>query len=175
MDPGGLPDLQLLIYAVALVFLAGLASMTDAALGSVSPARAAEMARDGQRGAAALAAVAGDVVRHLNLLLLLRLLCELTATTLVALVAVDTWGAGWRAALVTAGAMTLVSFVVVGVGPRTLGRQHAYAVGKSTAPLVRWIGRARGSRRGRSAARWSCASWSTWPSSAAWWNTANAR
>ena len=138
---GGLPDLQLLIYAVVLVFLAGLASMTDAALATVSPARAGEMAREGQRGAAALAAVAGDVVRHLNLLLLLRLLCELTATTLVALVCVDTYGAGWRAALVTAGAMTVVSFVVVGVAPRTLGRQHAYAVGKAAAPLVRWIGR----------------------------------
>jgi len=138
----GLPDLQLITYAVVLVFLAGLASMTDAALATVSPARAAEMAREGQRGAAAMAAVAGDVVRHLNLLLLLRLLCELTATTLVALVAVDSWGVGWRAALVTAGAMTLVSFVVVGVAPRTVGRQHAYAVGRATAPLVRWLGRA---------------------------------
>jgi CBS domain containing-hemolysin-like protein len=140
--PSGLPDLQLIIYAVILVFLAGLASMTDAALATVSTARAAEMAREGQRGAAAMAAVAGDVVRHLNLLLLLRLLCELTATTLVALVAVDSWGVGWRAALVTAGGMTLVSFVVVGVAPRTVGRQHAYAVGRATAPLVRWLGRA---------------------------------
>ena len=137
----GLPDVQLVTYAAVLVFLAGLASMTDAALATVSSARAAEMAREGQRGAAALEAVAGDVVRHLNLLLLLRLLCELTATTLVALVAVDSWGVGWSAALVTAGAMTLVSFVVVGVAPRTVGRQHAYAVGKATAPLVRWIGR----------------------------------
>ena len=136
-----LPDLQLISYAVVLVFLAGLASMTDAALATVSSARAAEMAREGERGAAALTVVAGDVVRHLNLLLLLRLLCELTATTLVALVAVDSWGVGWRAALVTAGAMTLVSFVVVGVAPRTVGRQHAYAVGKAAAPLVRWLGR----------------------------------
>jgi CBS domain containing-hemolysin-like protein len=137
----GLPDVQLVTYAIVLVFLAGLASMTDAALAAVSSARAAEMSREGQRGAAALEAVAGDVVRHLNLLLLLRLLCELTATTLVALVAVDSWGVGWRAALVTAGAMTLVSFVVVGVAPRTVGRQHAYAVGKAAAPLVRWLGR----------------------------------
>jgi CBS domain containing-hemolysin-like protein len=139
---GGLPDVQLIVYAAVLVFLAGLASMTDAALATVSPARAAEMAREGERGAAALTAVAGDVVRHLNLLLLLRLLCELTATTLVALVAVDSYGAGWTAALLTAGAMTLVSFVVVGVAPRTLGRQHAYAVGRATAPLVRGLGRA---------------------------------
>jgi CBS domain containing-hemolysin-like protein len=138
----GLPDLQLLLWAAGLVVLAGLVAMTDAALAAVSPARAAELAREGVRNAAALHAVARDVVRHLNLLLLLRLLCELTATTLVALVAVDTFGAGWTAALVTAGAMTLVSFVVVGVAPRTLGRQHAYSVGRATAPLVRGLGRA---------------------------------
>ncbi|MFC4072358.1 hemolysin family protein [Actinoplanes subglobosus] len=143
MDPAsaGLPDLQLIILAVLLVLLAGLASMTDAALATVSHARATELAREGKRGAGALAAVASDVVRYVNLLLLLRLLCELTATTLVALVAVDTWGVGWQAALVSAGAMTLVSFVVVGVAPRTLGRQHAYAVGRATAPLVRWLGK----------------------------------
>ncbi|WP_262479692.1 hemolysin family protein [Actinoplanes lobatus] len=143
VDPAsaGLPDLQLILLAVALVLLAGLASMTDAALATVSHARATELAREGSRGAGALAAVASDVVRYVNLLLLLRLLCELTATTLVALVAVDTWGVGWRAALVSAGAMTVVSFVVVGVAPRTIGRQHAYAVGRATAPLVRWLGR----------------------------------
>jgi magnesium and cobalt exporter, CNNM family len=136
-----LPDLQLLLAAAGLVILAGFFAMTDAALGAVSPARAAELAREGVRGARTLQAVASDVVRHLNLLLLLRLVCELTATTLVALVAVDTFGASWTAALVTAGAMTVVSFVVVGVAPRTLGRQHAYAVGRATAPLVRWLGR----------------------------------
>ncbi|MFY1636998.1 hemolysin family protein [Solwaraspora sp. WMMB335] len=138
----GLPDLQLLIFAAGLVVLAGVIAMTEAALVVVSPARAAELARDGSRGARALQLVAADAVRHINLLLLLRLLCELTATTLVALVAVDTFGAGWTAALVTAGAMTVVSFVVVGVGPRTIGRQHAYPVARATAPLVRGLGRA---------------------------------
>jgi CBS domain containing-hemolysin-like protein len=137
----GLPDLQLLVFAAGLVVLAGFIAATEAALAAVSPARAAELARDGVRGARTLQVVAADVVRHLNLLLLLRLLAELTATTLVALVAVDTFGAGWRAALVTAGAMTVISFVVVGVGPRTIGRQHAYAVGRAVAPLVRWLGR----------------------------------
>nr|WP_173042665.1 hemolysin family protein [Phytohabitans flavus] len=141
---GGLPDLQLLLFAAGLVVLAGIVAMTDAALAAVSPARAAELAREGVRGARALQIVASDVVRHLNLLLLLRLLCELTATTLVALVTVDTFSAGWTAALVTAGAMTVVSFVVVGVGPRTIGRQHAYEVGRAAAPLVRWLGRALG-------------------------------
>src|SRR5262245_9017591 len=118
--------------------------MTDAAVSTVSPARAAELAREGRRGARTLQHIAADAARYTNLLLLLRLVCELTATTLVALVATGEWGAGWRAALVTAGAMTLVSFVLVGVGPRTIGRQHAYAVGRAAAPLVRGLGRALG-------------------------------
>ncbi len=139
---GGLPDATLLISAAGLVVLAGIFAMTEAALGVVSPARAAELAREGKRGARALQAVAADAVRHINLLLLLRLLCELTATTLVALVAVESFhGSAWRAALVTAGAMTLISYVVVGVAPRTIGRQHAYKVGRYTAPVLRWLGR----------------------------------
>jgi CBS domain containing-hemolysin-like protein len=140
----GLPDGVLLIWAGALVVLAGLFAMTDAALGAVSAARARALAAGGVWGASALHAVATDRPRYLNLLLLLRLLCELTATTVVALVAVDTFGVGWTAALVTAGTMTVVSFVVVGVGPRTIGRQHAYPVGRFTAPAVRWLGRALG-------------------------------
>lgn len=142
---GGLPDATLLGSAAGLVVLAGIFAMTEAALGAVSPARAAELAREGRRGSSALYAVAADAVRHINLLLLLRLLCELTATVLVALVAVETFrGSAWKAALVTAAAMTLISYVVVGVAPRTIGRQHAYAVGRYTAPVLRWLGRALG-------------------------------
>jgi CBS domain containing-hemolysin-like protein len=137
-------DAALLITAGGLVTLAGFFAMTDAALNQVSLARATEMVRDGVRGAKALQAVARKVPHHVALLLLLRLLCELTATTLVALVAVDTWGAGWAAALITASAMTVVSFVLVGVGPRTIGRQHAYAVALVTAGVTRWLGTALG-------------------------------
>jgi CBS domain containing-hemolysin-like protein len=115
--------------------------MTEASLSTVSRARSAEIAREGLRGARALEAIAGDLVRHLNLLLLLRMLCEFGATTLVALVTIDGFGAGWRAALITAGSMTVIMFVAVGVAPRTLGRQHAYTVGRLAAPLVRWLGR----------------------------------
>ena len=136
-----LPDAELLVTAAALVILAGLFAMTDAALYAVSPARAAEMARDGVRGAKALQAVASDVVRHMNLLLLLRTLCELGATTLVALVTIEHFGPGWSAALIVAGSMTVIVFVVVGVAPRTIGRQHAYRVGRLAAPIVRRIGR----------------------------------
>jgi CBS domain containing-hemolysin-like protein len=139
-------DVTLLTAAAGLVLLAGLFGMTDAALSMVSPARATELSREGAPGARALQAIANDAPRYINLLLLLRLLCELTATTFVALVAADAVGPGrsWLAALITAGSMTVVSFVIVGVFPRTLGRQHAYTVGRLAAPAVRWLGRALG-------------------------------
>jgi CBS domain containing-hemolysin-like protein len=150
-----LPEAAMLVWAAALVGFAGLLAMTDAALNAVSLARATALARrrpgtvaGGRRavpavprGAVALQAVVSDKVRHRNLLVFLRLACELTATTLVALVAVARFGLGWTAALVTAGVMTLLSFLVVGVGPRTLGRRHAYLVGRLTAPALRWLGR----------------------------------
>jgi CBS domain containing-hemolysin-like protein len=142
--PAGLPSGALLAWATGLVVISGLVAMSDAALTAVSAARARALAREGAWGASALQVVAADKPRYLNLLLLLRLACELTATTLVALVAVGAFGLGWAAALVTAGTMTVVSFVIVGVGPRTIGRQHAYPIGRIAAPAVRWLGRALG-------------------------------
>jgi CBS domain containing-hemolysin-like protein len=133
-----------LLVAAGLVVLAGAFAMTDAAVSEISPARVGELEREQVRGARSLRAVVAEAPRHLSLLILLRLICELTATMTVALVAVDTWGVGWRAALVTVGAMTVVSFAIVGVGPRTLGRQHAYAVALTTAGAVRWLGRVLG-------------------------------
>jgi CBS domain containing-hemolysin-like protein len=139
-------DVTLLTTAAGLVVLAGLFAMSDASLNVVSPARAHELVREGKPGASALQVIAADPARYINLLLLLRLLCELTATTLVALVTSDAVGhdRGWLAALITAGSMTVVSFVIVGVFPRTLGRQHAYTVGRIAAPAVRWLARALG-------------------------------
>jgi len=134
----------LLLTAAGLVVLAGFFAMSDSAVSTVSRARAAELTRDKVRGARALEAIAADAPRYTNLLLLLRLVCELTATTLVALVFITAIQRGWLAVLTTAGTMAVVSFVVVGVGPRTIGRQHAYAVGRVAAPLVLWLGRALG-------------------------------
>jgi CBS domain containing-hemolysin-like protein len=142
MPNNGLPDAQLIVVAVLLLLLGGLFAMTDSSLQRVSAARASEMARDGSRGAKALQAVVGDnLVRHLNLLLLLRVFCELGATTLVALVVFDSLDTRWLSALIVAGSMTIVTFVVVGVAPRTIGRQHAYTVARYAAPIVRWLGR----------------------------------
>src|SRR3954451_2773302 len=131
-------DVWLLLAAAALVVLAGLFSAADAALGSFSHARAEELAAEGRPGSRRLLALLEDPPRYLNTALMLRLLCETAAIVLVTLQVADVYaGARWPTALTTIAVMLVVSFVVVGVAPRTLGRQHSQRVALySAAPLV---------------------------------------
>ena len=119
----------LLVVAVLLVPVAGLFAAADAALNSVSRAHVESLVREGTPGARALAKVVADRPRHVNLLLLLRLAAETTATVLVTVAFVQIFATPWVGALVAAGVMVVVSYVFIGVGPRTLGRQHPYRIG----------------------------------------------
>ncbi|MGY1783370.1 hemolysin family protein [Geodermatophilus sp. SYSU D00698] len=134
----------LLVVAICLVPLAGLFGAMDAALQRVSAARVEELRRDGVRRAATLERVLDERARLVALLLLLRIVCEMVAAVLVAVVLVRVLGMGWQAVLAAAGVMTVVSYVLVGVGPRTLGRQHAYPLALTTAGVVRLLGRVLG-------------------------------
>ena len=118
-------DIWQLGSATLLVLLAGLFSAADAALGSFSRARAEEMKAEGRGGAARLVRLLDDPTRYLNTALLLRLLCEIGAIVLVSTWARDAFeGALLPSVLTTIGVMLVVSFVVIGVAPRTIGRQH---------------------------------------------------
>ena len=132
----------LLVLAAALVPLAGLFAAMDAALTVLSPARVAEL-ETGPRARAArrLRALLIDRPRYTNLLLLLRLTCELVATVLFTAVLIQMIGVGWPTFAISTLVMTVVSYVLVGVGPRTLGRQHPYTVALNTAPLIKLLGR----------------------------------
>jgi CBS domain containing-hemolysin-like protein len=134
-------SVPLLVLAATLVVAAGGFAAADAALGTVSRARVETLVRSGRFGASALALVIADRPRHVNLLLLLRLSCELTATVLVTVAALRALTPIWLAVLVTGLAMVVVTYVVVGVGPRTIGRQHPYGVGLAVAGPVRVLGR----------------------------------
>jgi CBS domain containing-hemolysin-like protein len=134
-------SVALLALAATLVVAAGGFAAADAALGTVSRARVDALVRSGRLGARALQLVVADRPRHINLLLLLRLSCELVATVLVTVAAVRAFSPTWLAVLVTGLAMVVVTYVVVGVGPRTIGRQHPYAVGLAVAGSVRVLGR----------------------------------
>jgi CBS domain containing-hemolysin-like protein len=126
-----------LVLAVLLVPLAGLLAATDASLGTVSRARVDALVRAGRTGARQLAAVVADRPRYVNLLLLLRLACETVSTVLATLVAIQLVEPDWLGAVLAGVIMVVVSYVLIGVGPRTIGRQHPYQVGLMLAVPVR--------------------------------------
>ncbi|WP_395657792.1 hemolysin family protein [Nocardioides sp.] len=129
-------NVWLLLAAAALVVLAGLFSAADAALSSFSRARAEELRAEGRAGATRLVVLLDDLPRYLNTALLLRLLCEISAIVLVTLELQSAYDAWWPTVLTAIGVMLLVSFIAIGVAPRTLGRQHADRVALASAAPV---------------------------------------
>jgi CBS domain containing-hemolysin-like protein len=134
-------DVVALIFAICLVPIGGLLAGIDAALARVSKARVEEFVREERRGSRALLDVVDDRARYTNLLLLLRMSCELSATVLVTVVARAEFGRHWLVPVLSVALMVVIAYAVIGVGPRTLGRQHPYRVALGTARLVRLLGR----------------------------------
>ncbi|MGY1803899.1 hemolysin family protein [Blastococcus sp. SYSU D00922] len=137
-------EITMLVVAILLVPLAGLFAAMDAALQRVSKARVEEMRREGLKRADALEEVVLERARHVALLLLLRIVCEMVAAVVVTVLFYDVWGGSWQTVLASAGVMIVVSYVLIGVGPRTLGRQHAYGTALASAGVVRLLGRVLG-------------------------------
>ncbi len=125
-------ELAPLIGAIALVALAGLFSAIDAAIGTVSVARVEELVRQERPGAVRLARLVTEKPRYVNLVVLLRIACEATAAVLFVAYLYDHLSIEWTL-VAAASIMTVASFVAVGVGPRTLGRQHAYSIALASA------------------------------------------
>ncbi len=124
--------------AVALILLAGLFAAIDAAISTVSMARVDELVRDERPGAVRLAQVIAERPRYINLVVLLRIACEAAATVLLVAFLHDHLSFT-RALLAAAGVMTIASFVLIGVGPRTLGRQNAYSIALASAFALQGI------------------------------------
>ncbi|MFY1676816.1 hemolysin family protein [Streptomyces sp. WMMC905] len=134
----------LIVGAVALIVVAWLAACAEAGLARVSGFRAEEAVRSGRRGAEKLARVAEDPTRYLNVALLVRVSCEMAAAALVAYACLQEISDTVAALLVAIAVMVLVSYVAVGVSPRTIGRQHPLNTATAAAyvllPLARIMG-----------------------------------
>ncbi|MEO6204788.1 MAG: hemolysin family protein [Mycobacteriales bacterium] len=109
--------------AVLFVLVAGLVACVEVALSRVSRVRVEELFRDGATGAVRLQRVLADPPRSLNLLLLLRIICELAAAGIVVAYCIARID-GAMAVVAAVALMTVVNYVFVGVAPRTIGRQH---------------------------------------------------
>ena len=115
-----------IISIIALLAFAGFLAASEAALTSISRIVVEEL--EGKRGGALLRKYSAQPARYLNVILLVRKLCELTATVLLASIFLRNYPSAQAMAL-TVFIMVVLSYVVVGVGPRTLGKQqpHKYA------------------------------------------------
>lgn len=114
-------------YAIAAIILllsfAGFLAATESALTSISRVVIEEL--ESKRGGELLRKFSLQPAKYLNVILLVRKSCELTATVLLASILLRNYPSA-QAMSLTVLIMVIVSYVVVGVGPRTLGKQHPH-------------------------------------------------
>jgi magnesium and cobalt exporter, CNNM family len=122
---------------LTIAFVLMITAAAEAALSSFSKARANRLVEEGRAGAQRVRKIVDDSPQYLNTLLFLRGMIEISAIILVANVIFSLIPKTWLAGAVTAGIMIIVSYIVWGVAPRTLGRQHADRVACAAAgPIV---------------------------------------
>ena len=125
------------MVAVVCVLLACALTSIESALQSFSKSRAEAHVKEGKRGAERLLQIMQDPAPYLNTALFLRLLSEISAIVLVAVVVTNHVEALWEDLLFTIVPMLVVSFVLIGVAARTLGRQKADRIALSSTRLTR--------------------------------------
>jgi CBS domain containing-hemolysin-like protein len=131
----------LLVAAFVLMLLAGWCASAETALLRVSTAGARELSRSPGETGEPLRAVLSDVPRYLALVLLARVAAEISAAVLVTAVLVTWLGVGWKAFLITAVAMTVASYLLAGVIPRSIGRHYPVRVASAAASVLWPVGR----------------------------------
>jgi CBS domain containing-hemolysin-like protein len=114
--------------AVVLAIVAALLAAAEAALAVMSRARAAELADEHKRGGALVSDIAADRAPYVNTATLLRLVCQVVAALLVASLVFAHFARLWERLTLAGAILVLVWFILWGVAPATLGRQHADAV-----------------------------------------------
>ena len=115
-----------IVSILLLLVFAGFLAASESALTSISRVVIEEI--EGKRGTALLRKYTAQPARYLNVILLVRKICEFTAIVLLAVILRRNFQSAQAMAL-TVAIMVVLSYVVVGVGPRTLGKQqpHKYA------------------------------------------------
>lgn len=125
MSPG---QWSALAVAFVAMVLASLLAAGETALQVVTTSRAQRMLDDGVPGAARLAEVEADPAPTINTAMLLRIVCEMVTACAVFWVLLAHLDHGWARFVVPVLVLAFIAFILWGVMPRTLGRQHAESV-----------------------------------------------
>lgn len=131
--------IHLILVLMAMVFLGFVALLTavEAAF-SFLPRHEAAQAVVESRGTA-LRRILEQPVAHTRALRFWRVWFEMAAAVAVAVLLHSLLDNVWLAGLAATGIMAVIGFVLVGVSPRQIGRQHPGGVVRSTAPLIRFL------------------------------------
>ena len=131
-------DVTAFITAGALIAAGGLLVAFETAIGRISVSRVEELGESSDRSTVRLQRVIADRVKYVTVLLFVRQACSVLAIVLVANAFSDTFSTvdDWRALVVPTLIMLVASFIVLGVAPRTLGRQHAESLARLGAPVA---------------------------------------
>ncbi|HEY9496314.1 MAG TPA: hemolysin family protein [Intrasporangium sp.] len=127
---------QLVIPALISIVIAFLLSAAEAAIFRMSRVRAQELYDEGRSGAKSLLTVVAESPPYISVIAFVRVVAEATTAVLVTLAVAEAADSLVKALLLSIAIMAVVSFVIVGVSPRTLGRQNFEAVALWSAPFA---------------------------------------
>ncbi|AZZ41917.1 HlyC/CorC family transporter [Acidipropionibacterium jensenii] len=117
-----------IVVALVLALVASLVAACEAALQHLSRSRAEELVEDGRRSSVRVHAMALEPARFVNSAMVVRIGSEVATIVLVCQALFPHLGSDWERILVVSAIMLVVSYILWGVAPRTLGKQHDVAV-----------------------------------------------
>ncbi|MFM6968528.1 MAG: hemolysin family protein, partial [Microbacteriaceae bacterium] len=124
------------VIALVLVTFGGLTAAIDAAYSSLSRNDVAGLG-EGTARSKTFHVIAEDIPAHLNAINFVRVLCETFAAILVSLAFVSLGFDLVQVLLASAATMAVITFVLVGSSPRSVGRAHPLVIVEWTGWLVR--------------------------------------
>ena len=113
---------------VLALALSGLLGTVESAVSSISRARVEGMVKEDVGGARTLLDVLDRRADHINLLILLKTLLDATAAVFAAALARELLASDLWAITLAIVAVTVVSYAVIGVFSRTMGRKNPYSI-----------------------------------------------
>ena len=120
--------LTYLLTAVVAMMLSGLLGSIESALTPISRARVESMVKDEVPGAPALLRVVDHRASHVNTLVMLRTVLDVTAAVFSAMLSMELIDSDGWAITVAVAAVTLIQFGIVGVFARTAGKRTPYTI-----------------------------------------------
>lgn len=120
--------LTYLLTAVVAMLLSGLLGSIESALTPISRARVEGMVKDEVPGAPALLRVVDHRASHVNTLVMLRTVLDVTAAVFSAMLSMGLIDSDGWAITVAVAAVTLIQFGIVGVFARTAGKRNPYTI-----------------------------------------------